>query len=326
MRRRKFVALVGTTVATSPAKARAQQATKLPTIGFLLPNTPVLDSERVETFVRRMGELGWIEGQNVRMAYRWAEGRKDRFAEITAEFVSLKVDLIVSSGTVAIIAAKKATSVIPIVFAAVGDPVGNGLVASLAHPGGNITGFSLQATDLAAKRLQLLAEIVPGLHRLAIIANSDSPAAMTELREVEATAGAFKFEVVTLKIQSREDIGTAIAAIKDRAEALYVCNDPLMTTNRNAISDLAIGIHLPTAFLVREFVDAGGLLSYGPSFLALYRQTAEVADKILRGANPSDIPVQQATQFELFINHKTAKALGLTIPPSLLMRADKVIE
>ena len=325
VRRRSFITLVGG-IASWPFAVRAQQPSKLPTIGFLGPNSSSIDSPRVGTFVQRLRELGWIEGRNVAIEYRWAEGRVEHLAEFAAEFVRLKVDVIVTSGTPAVVAAKRVTSVIPIVFAAVGDPVGVGLVASLAHPGGNVTGSSLQATDLAGKRLQLLCEVVSALHHLAIIANRDAPPAMVEMREVQAAAPTLGLEVITSEIRHPEDIVPAIEAIKGRAEGLYVCLDPLVTTNRTRITTLALGERLPTMFNVREFVEAGGMMSYGPSFLALYRRAGDFVDKILRGAKPADIPVEQPTKFELTLNLKTATALGLTVPQSILALADEVIE
>jgi putative tryptophan/tyrosine transport system substrate-binding protein len=324
---RRRIILYGLTLGTlaGPLVARAQPA-KLPTIGFLGPTTPWLDSHRVGAFVQRLRELGWIEGRNVAIEYRWGKGRVERLAELAAELVRLKVDVIVTGGTRQVVAAKQATSAIPIVFAAVGDPVGTGLVASLARPGGNVTGLSLQATDLAAKRTGLLREVVPGLRRLAVMANSDTRAAVAEMREVQVTARTLGLEIVTSEIRRPEDIAPAFEALKNRAEALYVCNDPLVTTHRITINTLALGGRLPVIYNVREFVEAGGLMSYGPNFLDLYRRTADFVDKILRGATPADIPVEQPTTFELVINLKTAKALGLAIPPFLLARADQVIE
>jgi putative ABC transport system substrate-binding protein len=327
MRRREFITLLGGAVAAAwPFAARAQQPTKLPTIGFLGPNTPALDSRRVGAFVQRLRELGWTENRTVAIEYRWAEGRVEHLAEIVAELVRLKVNVIVTSGTPPVVAAKQATSVIPIVFAAVGDPIGTGLVASLARPGGNVTGLSIQATDLAGKRLELLREIVPGLRRLAIVANADASPAMLEMVEVQATARALGLEVATHEIRRPEDIAPALESLNGRAEALYVCNDPLVTTNRIRINTLALGMRLPTIYNVREFVEAGGLMSYGPNFLDLYRRAADFVDKILRGAKPADIPVEQPTKFDLVINLTTAKALALTIPESFLLRADEVIE
>jgi ABC-type uncharacterized transport system substrate-binding protein len=326
VRRREFLGVLGGAALSWPIAARAQQPRKLPIIGLLDPNTPALDSRRVGAFVQRLSELAWIEGRNVGIEYRWAEGRTERLAEFAAEFVRLQVDVIVTSATPPSMAAKQATSVIPIVFAAVGDPVGTGLVASLARPGGNVTGLSIQATDLAGKRLELLREVVPGLRRLAIMANPGAPPAVLEMAEVQTTARALGLEVVASEIRRREDIAPAFEVFKGRAEALYVCNDPLVTTNRVRINTLASGTGLPTVYNVREFVEAGGLMSYGPNFLDLYRRAADFVDKILRGAKPADIPVEQPTKFDLIVNLKTAKVLGLTIPESFLLRADEVIE
>jgi putative tryptophan/tyrosine transport system substrate-binding protein len=325
--RRTFITLLGgAAAAAQPFAARAQQPAKLPTIGFLGPNTSSLDSARVGAFVQRLRELGRIEGRNVAIEYRWADGRTERLSEFAAEFVRLKVDVIVTSATPPVVAAKQATSVIPIVFAAVGDPVGTGLVTSLARPGGNVTGLSLQATDLAGKRLELLREVVPDLRRLAVMANVSAPPAVLEMAEVQTTARALGLEVVASEIRRPEDIAPAFESFKGRAEALYVCNDPLVTTNRIRINTLALGMGLPTMYNVREFVGAGGLMSYGPNFLDLYRRAADFVDKILRGAKPAEIPVEQPTKFDLVINLTTAKALGLKIPEAFLLRADEVIE
>jgi len=323
--RRKFLATLGGAAAW-PLAARAQQPAKLPTIGFLGAGTSSSHGQWAAAFVQRLHELGWIEGRTIAIEYRWAEGRSDRYAEIAAELVRLKVDVIVMSGTAAVVAAKQATSVIPIVFAAAGDPVGTGLVASLARPGGNVTGLSLQQTDLAAKRLELLREVVPGLRRLAILANLGSAAAVLDMREVEATAGTLGLEVITLEIRRGEDIAPAFEALKGRAEALYVVIDPLVNTHRIRINTLALAARLPTMHTFREGVEAGGLMSYGTSFPDLFRRAADYVDKILRGAKPGDIPVEQPTKFDLVINLTTAKAVGLTIPESFLLRADEVIE
>ncbi len=308
----------------APLGVEAQQA-KLPTIGFLGPLTPSAQSKWTAAFVQRMREHGWIEGRTVAIEYRWAEGRSERFAEIAAGFVRLKVGVIGTGGTAAVIAAKQATSVIPIVFATAGDPVGTGLVASLARPGGNVTGLSNQSADLAGKRLELLREVVPSLRRLAIMANIGGPIGVLEMREVQAAAGTLGLEVATLEIRRAEDIAPAIEALKGRADALYVVTDPLVNTNRIRINTLALGARLPTMHGSRDYVEAGGLTSYGPNFPDLFRRAADYVDKILRGTKPGDIPVEQPTTFDLVINLKTAKALGLTIPPSLLLRADEVI-
>ena len=325
MRRRDFITLLGGAAAW-PVAALAQQPAKLPTIGYLGPSTRSLDSQRLNAFVQRLRELGWNEGRTIAIEYRWAEGRNERLAETAAEFVRRKVDVIVTSATPPTVAAKQATSVIPIVFAAVGDPVGIGVVESLARPGGNATGLSLQQTDAAGKRLEVLREVMPGLRRLAIMANSGNPSAGLDMREAQATARTLGLEAVTSEVLRPEDIAPAFDALKGNVEALYVCGDPLAVTNRVRINTLALGARLPTMFGAREYVEAGGLMSYGANFLDLYRRTAELVDKVLRGSKPADIPVEQPTKFDLIINLTTAKALGLKIPPTVLARADEVIE
>jgi putative ABC transport system substrate-binding protein len=327
MKRREFITLLGGAAAAWPLAARTQQPGKLPTIGLLGSTTLSVESQRVAAFVQRLRELGWTEGRTIAIEDRWAEGRNERFAEIAAEFVRLKVDVIVTQGTASVLAAKQATSVIPIVFAtAGGDPVGNNLIASLAHPGGNVTGLTNQQTDLVGKRLEILREIVPGLARLAIMANVGSPAIMLEVGEVQAAAHTLGLEVVPLEIQRAEDIAPAFDALKGRTDALYVCVDPLLATNRVRINTLAQGARLPTMYGVREYVEAGGLMSYGASIPNQYRRAAELVDKILRGTKPGDIPVERPTKFDLVLNLTTAKALGLDIPATVLARADEVIE
>jgi putative ABC transport system substrate-binding protein len=323
--RRYCITLLGGAAAW-PLAAWAQQAGRPPTIGFLVPGTPSSHGPWFAALVQRLRELGWIEGRTVAIEYRWAEGRTERFDEIAAEFVRRKVDVIVTSATAAIVAAKQATSVIPIVFAAAGDPVGTGLVASLARPGGNVTGLSIQQTDVAAKRLELLREVVPGLRRLAILANVGGPAVVLDMREVQATARTLGLEVITSEIQRGEDIVPAFEALNGRADALYVCIDPLVNTHRVRINTLALAARLPTAHGTREYVEAGGLMSYGPNFPDLFRRAGDLVDKILRGAKPGDIPVEQPTKFDLIINLTTAKALRLEVPSTLLARADEVIE
>jgi putative ABC transport system substrate-binding protein len=275
--------------------------------------------------VQRLRELGWIEGRTIAIEYRWAEGRTERYAEIAAEFVQLKVDIIVTGGNAAV-AAKQASSAIPIVFVLVGDPVGTGLVASLAHPAGNVTGLSNQQTDLAGKRLELLREIVPGLRRLAILANVGAPFAVLEVAEAHAAAVTLGLEVAPLEIRRAEDIASAFETIKGRADALYVVGDALVFTNRLRINTFALAARLPTMHVDRALVEAAGLMSYGPNFSDFFRRAADYVDKILRGAKPGDIPVEQPTKFDLVFNLTTAKALGLTIPESFLLRADEVIE
>ena len=238
----------------------------------------------------------------------------------------MKVDVIVTLATPPSVAIKQATSDIPIVFAAVGDPVGAGVVESLARPGGNATGLSLQATDATGKRIELLREVVPDLRHLAIMANSGNPSTLLDMREAQAGTRVLGLEAVTSDIRLPEDIAPALDALKGRVEALYVCNDPLVVANRVRINTLALGMQLPTMFLARDFVEAGGLMSYGANFPQLFRRAADFVDKILRGAKPADLPVEQPTTFDLIFNLTTAKALGLTIPPALLARADEVIE
>jgi putative tryptophan/tyrosine transport system substrate-binding protein len=325
MKRREFITLVGGTVAAWPFAARAQQAGKQPTIGFL-GAAPSIESQRIAAFVQRLRELGWIDGRNLAIEYRWAEGRNERYTEIAAELVRLKVDVIVTVATPATLAAKQATTVIPIVFLTASDPVGTGLVASLARPGGNVTGLANQISDTTGKKLEFLREVVPGLRRLAIMANVANPAAVLDMGEAQVTGRALGLEVTTSEIRRAEDISPAFDALKGRADALYLCPDPLMNTNRTQINIFAVRARLPTIYGVRDFVQAGGLMSYAPNLPNQFRRAADFVDKILRGAKPGDIPVEQPTKFELVINLTTAKALGLTVPPSLLARADEVIE
>jgi putative ABC transport system substrate-binding protein len=322
MRRREF----GGAVAIWPLTASAQQAEKLPTIGVLGSGAGAIEHQWFAAFVQRLRELGWIENRTVAIERRFAEGDRERAAEIAAEFVRLKVDIILTAGTPSSAAAKQATSLIPIVFAASGDPIGAGLVASLSRPGGNITGLSQLQTDASSKRLEYLRAVVPGLRRLAILANSDNPAGALERDEVQAAARTLGLDAAIFEIRRVEDIAPAFEAIKGRAEALYVCIDPLVTTNGIRVNTLAVGARLPTMQSNREQVEAGALMSYGVSFPDLYRRAAELVDKILRGAKPADIPVEQPTRFELVINLKTAKTLGLTIPETLLAIADEVIQ
>jgi putative ABC transport system substrate-binding protein len=326
VKRRDFITLLGGAAAAWPFAARAQQPAKLPSVGYLGSATPATQGQWAAAFVQRLRELGWIEGRTIAVEYRWAEGRDQRAAEIAAEFVQRKVDVIVTSGTSMVLAAKQATSVIPIVFTATGDPVSTGLITSLARPGGNITGLSNQLPDLVGKRLELLREVVPDLGRLALLANVDNPVIMLEIGHVQAAARTLGLEIIPLEIRRGEDIVPAFEALKGRAQAVYVCGEPLVTTNRVRINTLALAARLPIMHSVREYVEAGGLMSYGPNFPDLWRRAADYVDKILHGAKPADIPVEQPIKFDLIINITTAKALGLEIPPTLLARADEVIE
>ena len=323
MRRREVITLIAGGV-TWPLVAQGQQPAN--TIGFLGASTRSAESQWIAAFVQRLRELGWIDGRNIVLEYRWAEGRDEGFAEIAAEFVRLKVGVIVTWGTPTAIAAKQATSVIPIVVAAMGNPVGAGIVASLAQPGGNVTGLSGMVSDLASKRIELLHEVVPSLRRLAILANTGNPAVVLELREVQSAAGALGLEVVTSEIRQSKDIAAAFKVLKSGVDALYVCTEPVVFTNVIPINILAAAARVPTMHARREYVEAGGLISYGTNVPDMFRRAAEYVDKILRGAKPSDLPVEQATKFELVINLITAQALGLDVPPTLLARADEVIE
>ena len=324
MKRREFITLLGG-AAGWPLAAEAQQPGRLPTIGFLGSTTLSAMSPWVAAHLQRLRELGWVEGRTVAIEYRWADGRGERFAELATELVRIKVDVIVTAGG-AVLAAKEATSIIPIVFAVASDPVGGGLVASLARPGGNATGLSLQLPDLAGKRVELLREVVPTLGRLAVMANVGYPAAVLEMGEVQAAGRAFGLDVAVLEVRRAADIAPAFETLKGRAQALYVAADPLVTANRIRINTLALGARLPTMHGFRELAEAAGLMSYGANFLDLYRRAGEYVDKILRGAKPADLPVEQPTKFDLIINLTTAKALGLEISPALLARADEVIE
>jgi ABC-type uncharacterized transport system substrate-binding protein len=324
MRRREFIAFVGGTAAAWPLAARAQKSGKVPIIGFLGATTPSVWSAFVDAFLQRLRELGWIDGSTVAIEYRWAQGRDELYSEFAAEFVRRKVDVIVTAGTDATIAVKKTTSEIPIVFAAAGDPVGTGLVASLAHPGGNVTGLSNEQADLAGYRLELLHEVIPSVRRVALLGNIGSPLILLEMKAAEEAAPKLGLEVFRLGVRKTEDIEASIESVKDRADALYVCTDPLISTNRVRINILAIGEKLPTVNSFREYVQAGGLISYGPNFPDLFRRAGDFVNKILRGVKPADLPVEQPVKFDLMINTTTAKVLGLTIPEKILVRASEV--
>jgi putative ABC transport system substrate-binding protein len=325
MRRRDFIKGVVGSASAWPLVARAQQPAKLPTIGFLGTTTPAILGPRTAALVQRLSELGWIDGRTIAIEYRWAGGHSERFADIAIELVRLKVDVIVTTGT-ALVAAKQATSVIPIVFAVANDPVGAGVVASLARPGGNVTGLSLQRTDTVGKRLEILREVLPALRRLAILTNVGFPQSVLEMGEVHTMAHTLGLDAIKLEIRRAEDIAPAFEALKGGADALYVCSDGVVNTNRVTINALALAARLPTMHSAKEYVEAEGLMSYGPDYPHLFRRAADYVDKILRGAKPADIPVEQPTKFELIINLRTAKALGIDVPPMLLARADEVIE
>jgi putative ABC transport system substrate-binding protein len=303
---------------------RAQQAGKPPTIGFLGSNE-LAWSSWTAAFVQRMRELGWIKDRPIAIEYRWSEARPERVAEVAAEFVRLKVDVIVSYGT-AVPALREATSTIPIVFAIAIDPAGAGIVPSLARPGGNVTGLSIEQTEAAGKRLELLRAVIPHLHSLAVIANVANPQTKQEMGAVQTAARALGLELAPLEIRRAEDVATSFAALKGQADALYIAQDTLTNANRTQILTFALGARLPTIVSSSDFVKAGALMSYGPNYPALFRRAAEYVDKILRGAIPGEIPVEQPTKFNLVINLTTAKAIGLAMPESVLLRADEVIE
>src|SRR5262245_39624482 len=323
--RREFITLLGGAAAAWPLAAGAQQPGKLPTVGFLGAATPSAWAPYNAAFVVRLRELGWIEGRTVTIDYRWAEGRPERYAAIAAEFVQRKVDVILTSGTAAG-AAKLATSTIPIVFAVAVEPLSSGLVTNLARPGGNLTGMSSQTGDLGGKRLDLLREVVPDLRRLAIMGNANYSAAVLEMDEVQAAARALGLEVIRLEVRRAEDFAPAFEALKKRADALYISSESLIAANRVRIVILALAERMPTIYGERMHVESGGLMAYGANLPELFRRSAEYVDRILRGANPGDLPVEQPTKFDLIINLITAKVLGLNLPPSLLARADEVIE
>jgi putative ABC transport system substrate-binding protein len=326
MRRRDFFRVIaGSTIAWSLA-ARAQQAGRVPTIGFLGLASASGWSRWTAAFVQRLSEVGWIVGRNLAIEYRWLEGHPERLPAFLADFAKLKVDIVVTGGGEAVSAAKRAMPVTPIVFAVATDAVADGLVASLARPGGYVTGLTLMAPDLVGKRLELLREMIPDLRQLAIMANVRFPDALVELRAATNTAKALGLETTTLEIRMSEDIAPAIDQHGSGAQAIYVVTDPVLFLNRLRLADVARGARLPTMSGIVDYVEAGGLVSYGPDISNMFRSAGDYVDKILRGAKPADLPVEQPTKFDLVINLTTARALGLKIPEAFLLRADKVIE
>jgi putative ABC transport system substrate-binding protein len=321
MRRREFIALLGSTVVLP--SAHAQQAR---TIGLLGSGSEAGQQAWTAAFVRRLAQLGWTEGKTLKIAYRWAEGRNERFAEIAAELVKLNVDVILTHNTVPTLAVKHATSTIPIVFATAGDPVGSGIVSSLARPGGNITGLSGQAPDTAGKRIELLRAMTPGLQQLGLLTETGNSYAELDGKEVQRAARTFNVEVRTIELRADDNIDATIASLKGHVQALYVLPISHFYANRNRISAASIASGLPTMYVIREYVEAGGLISYGPNWPSMWRRAADLVAKVLSGVKPDDIPVEQPTEFDLVINARTAKALGLTVPPALLATADEVIE
>jgi ABC-type uncharacterized transport system substrate-binding protein len=324
MRRRDFIGLLGSATAW-PLTARAQQARKIFTIGILNPVSVPLPGHA--TLLDALRELGWIEGKNFVLERRHGNNQLERLHEAAAELARLNVDLIVASGTLAPLAAKRATTTIPIVMTAAGDPLGSGLVASLARPGGNVTGLSLMAPDLAGKGLELLKEVVPRLSRVAVLWNSANPYPARMFKETQEAGQTLGIQVQSVEVRVPEDFASGLAAAQSqRPDALIVVGDPLTVTQRTLIAEFAAGHRLPALYGTREFAAIGGLMSYGADVADLYRRAAGYVDKILKGAKPADLPVQQPTKFELIINLKTAKALGIRMPPTLFARADEVIE
>jgi len=309
------------------SSAEAQQTKKVPRIGFLSATSSSAIAARVEAFRQGLRELGYVEGKNIVIEWRYAEGKLDRLSELAAELVGLKVDVIVSAGPPITRAAKEATATIPIVMAQDTDPVGNGFVASLARPGGNITGLSTLLPEIGTKRLELLKEIVPRLSRVAVLGTSTSPTYAPAMREIEVAAKALKLQVQYLDVLDSKDIKTAMrAANKGRAQAFLTLGSAILDSERAHVAGLAVENRLPAIYPQIEYTDAGGLMYYGVNTPELFRRAATYVDKILKGAKPADLPVEQPTKFELVINLKAAKQIGLTIPPNVLVRADKVIK
>ena len=326
MRRRKFVALFGSVVAAWPFAARAQQKA-MPVIGVLNTGSLSPSSPFMDAFRQGLSEAGYVEGQNLAIEYRWAEGHYDRLPALAADLVDRKVDLIMASSPPSALAAKSATSTIPIVFRSGADPVGDGLIASLAHPGGNLTGVSFIADELTAKRLALLSELVPRAGVIALLMNPNNATAERVIRDVQEAARTNGLQLHVLKASSEREIDSAFASLVQlHVDALVVGADPFLSTRREQLVTLASRCAVPAIYAWREFAAIGGLISYGSSLTAAFRLVGAYAGKILKGTKPADLPVEQPTKYELVINLKTAKALGITVPPTLLASADEVIE
>lgn len=325
MRRREFIALVCSAGLASPLAAWAQATGTVYRVGFLW-DSPAVFAEAIETFRSELREMGWIEGRNIAIEYRWAEGQPERMRELAEELVRLKVDIIVVPSSIYTEAAKRATSTIPIIFMSHAGPLESGHVISLARPGGNITGISVMLPETSVKGMQLLKEFVPGLSRIAVIWDPFTPSHKPGLRAVQATAPALGLQLQALPVSTAADYYAAFATMsRERADALLILTTPLYLAGAGRLAELAIRYKLPM-FGPREFAKAGGLVGYGPNRVDLFRRGAVYVDKVLKGASPADLPVEQPTKFELLINLKTAKLLGLTISPNLLARADEVIE
>lgn len=324
MRRREFMLLIGGVAVDASAAAYGQQPAKPPVVGFLVAGTPASHGAWVAAFAQRLSELGWTDGRNITIEYRWAAGDVAQTAKFVTEFVQRKVDVIVTSAF-GVVAARQATSTIPIVSAAFGDAVAAGIVKSLARPGGNVTGLTIQPGELSSKRLELLRDIIPDVHRLAALINTPIVGA-EEAAAIRMASAKLNIDANIIEVETAADIAAAMATLAGQTDALYVYSEPLTNANKDTIIKAATTAKIPTIFGFREFVVAGGLISYGPSFTDLFARAAEFTDKILRGAKPADLPVQQPVKFELIINLKAAKAIGLNISETVLTRADEVIE
>jgi putative tryptophan/tyrosine transport system substrate-binding protein len=327
MRRRELLKFAGTASIAWPLAARAQDSGKHPRIGFLGNSTPALEAKLVESFREGLRDLGYVEGRNVSIEYRWAEGNYERLPALVAEFIASKVDVIVTAGTPAALAVKRASSSVPLVMVAVGDPIGTGLVAGLARPGGNATGLTSIAPELEGKRLELIKEVVPAVSRLAVFWNPANAYQVDDEQQVQTAAAALHVPVLSLPVRTAEELDKAFAKIlAERADAVLVLADRVFLHNRQRIADFVVEHRLPAMNAYRELVEAGALMSFGPSYAVMHRQAATYVDKILKGAKPADLPVQQPAKFEFVVNLKSAAAIGITIPHTVLLRADEVIE
>ena len=327
LRNLKSAILLGATLFALCSSAQAQESKKVPLIGFLSSRSPDAEKSRLVAFQQGLQELGYLEGKNILVEQRYAAGKFDRLPDLAAELIRLKVNVLVTTGTPAAHAAKNATSAIPIVIGNAGDPVGTGLVASLARPGGNVTGLSVLNTELSGKRLELLKEVVPTASRIAVLLNPANSINPLQLKEIQSAGPASGVTLLSLEVKGTDDIDRAFTAMKkQRIGALIVLGDPLLETHRTRIAELAVKSQLPAIYSLAPYVEAGGLMSYGTNFDDTYRRAAVYVDKILKGTKPADLPVEQPTKFEFIINLKAAKQIGLTIPPNVLVRADKVIK
>ena len=327
MRRRNFVALLGGAVAAWPFAARAQHGGKIPRVGFMGNSTAALEANLIGPFREGLREHGYEEGRNVDIVFRWAEGRYERFPALIAELIAAGVDVIVTAGTPAALAVKKATSTVPVVMAAIGDPVGSGVVQNLARPGGNITGLSAIAPDLEGKRLELLREVVPHLANVAFFLNPANEFHTVSMRQALTAAQALNIRLQPREVSKSEDLEPALASIvTEKPDGLLILADRVFLHNRQRMMDFATEHRLPSVNAYRELVEAGGLMSYGPDYGEMHRRAADYVDRILKGARPGDLPVEQPTRFTLIVNLKASKALGLEVPPTLIARADDVIE